>query len=75
MEDGSKVCTMGELTLWGSLRVAAETREATWLASLAWSVDCSNARITMLAPVELKELMSVIPLRVETAFSMTCVTC
>ena len=75
MEEGSKVCTMGELTPCGSLRVAAETREATWFASLAWSVDWSKARITWLAPVELVELMSVIPLRVETAFSITCVTC
>ena len=31
--------------------------------------------MTVLAPVELVELMSVIPLRVETAFSITWVTC
>ena len=34
---------MGALTPWGSRRVAADTREATWFASLAWSVDWSKA--------------------------------
>ena len=75
MEVGLNVCTMGELTPCGSRRVAAETREATWFASLAWSVDWSKLMMTWLAPVELMELMSVIPLSVETAFSITWVTC
>ena len=44
-------------------------------ASLFWSVAWSKAMMTELAPVELTELMSVIPLMVEMAFSITWVIC
>ncbi len=73
-EFGSKVWMVGAVTLDGRLRTAADTAVATWLASAYLSVLGSNVRMTRLTPWELKELMSVIPLMVETTFSMTCVT-
>src|SRR5271157_1877454 len=75
MAEGSKVWTIGEYTPRGSTRATAETFEATLFASLFWSVDWSKLMMIWLAPVELTELMSVIPPRVETAFSRTCVIC
>ena len=74
-EFGSKVWMVGAVTLGGRDRTAAETAVATWLASANLSVLESNVRTTRLTPCWLKELMSVIPLMVETTFSMTWVTC
>ena len=75
MDWGSNVCTTGALMPTGSCREAADTREATWLAALSWFVDSLKVRVTMLLPVELLEVMSVMPLMPDTAFSTTCVTC
>ena len=75
MEAGLKVCTIGEYTPSGSRRVTADTSDATLFASLFWSVAWSKLMMIVLAPVELTELRSVIPLIVETAFSITWVIC
>ncbi len=72
----SKVTTAGGVVRFtGRFLAAWLTLAATWLASAFLSVFESKFKTTRLVPVELVELMSVIPWTVDTAFSMTWVTC
>ena len=65
-ELGSKVWTVGGLMPDGQpLRTAPATRVATWLATAFLSVLASKLMATRLMPMELVELMSVMPLREE----------
>ncbi len=70
-----KDCTVGAVALVGSRRVRPATRAATWFTTASLFTPVSKEIDTRLWPTELVEFMSVMSLRVETWFSMSCVTC
>ena len=74
-ELGSKVRTVGAWMPAGRRRTTELTMDATWLAMAVASASTEKPRVTRLCPLELEEFMSVMPLIVETAFSITWVIC